>query len=129
MKTLQNNFTTPEQSKRLLELGVPADSADCYYSHYIKTYAHSEYIEILWHRPRFITKDNKPSWNARLMDGTQIYLHCWSVGRLMAIYFISKGLDYWSPQFKKYQIENSAEYFVALIEENIKELDFSKLEE
>ena len=27
---LQNNFTTPEQSKRLLELGVPADSADCY---------------------------------------------------------------------------------------------------
>ena len=31
MKTLQNNFTTPEQSKRLLELGVPADSADIYY--------------------------------------------------------------------------------------------------
>ena len=30
MKKLQNNFTTPEQSKRLLELGVPADSADCY---------------------------------------------------------------------------------------------------
>lgn len=31
MKTLQNNYTTPEQSKRLLELGVPADSADCRY--------------------------------------------------------------------------------------------------
>ena len=30
IKKLQNNFTTPEQSKRLLELGVPADSADCY---------------------------------------------------------------------------------------------------
>ena len=30
MKQLQNNFTTPEQSKRLLELGVPANSADCY---------------------------------------------------------------------------------------------------
>lgn len=29
MSKLQNNFTTPEQSKRLLELGVPADSADC----------------------------------------------------------------------------------------------------
>ena len=29
MVKLQNNFTTPEQSKRLLELGVPADSADC----------------------------------------------------------------------------------------------------
>ena len=54
---------------------------------------------------------------------------CWSVGQLMAIYFISKGLDYWSPQFKKYQIENSAGYFVAIIEENIKDLDLSKLEE
>ena len=31
MKNLQNNFTTPEQSKRLLELCVPADSADMYY--------------------------------------------------------------------------------------------------
>lgn len=28
MKKLHNDFTTPEQSKRLLELGVPADSAD-----------------------------------------------------------------------------------------------------
>jgi len=88
MKKLQNNFTTPEQSKRLLELGVPADSADCYYSHYIKTYAHSEYTEILWHRPRFITEDNNPNWNARLMDGTQTYQPCWSVGRLIEIYEI-----------------------------------------
>lgn len=31
MKKLQNNFTTPEQAQRLLELGVPADSADCYF--------------------------------------------------------------------------------------------------
>lgn len=31
MSKLQNNFTTPEQSKRLLELGVPADSADCFW--------------------------------------------------------------------------------------------------
>lgn len=85
MKTLQNNFTTPEQSKKLLELGVPVDSADCYYSHYIKTYAHSEYTEILWHRPRFITEDNKPSWNAKLMDGTQTYLPCWTVGQLIKI--------------------------------------------
>ena len=32
MKTLQNNFTTPEQSKKLLELGVPIDSADMFYN-------------------------------------------------------------------------------------------------
>jgi hypothetical protein len=85
MKKLQNNFTTPEQSKRLLELGVPADSADCFYSYYKKTYAHSEYVDILWHRPRFITEDNIPSWNAKLLDGTQTYLPCWSVGRLLEI--------------------------------------------
>ena len=88
MKTLQNDFTTPEQSKRLLELGVPADSADCYYSYYIKTYAHSEYTEILWFRPRFITDDNKPDWNAILMGGRKTYLPCWSVGRLMKIMLI-----------------------------------------
>lgn len=29
MKKLQSNYTTTEQSKRLLELGVPANSADC----------------------------------------------------------------------------------------------------
>ena len=91
IKKLQNNFTTPEQSKQLLELGVPADSADCFYSHYIKTYAHSEYTEILWHRPRFITEDNIPNWNARQMDGTQTYLPCWSVGRLIEIWEVVTG--------------------------------------
>lgn len=126
MKKLQNNFTTPECSKRLLELGVPADSADCYYSHYIKTYAHSEYTEILWHRPRFITENNMPIWNARLMDGTQTYLPCWSVGRLMEIIA------------ECYQVDIPFRYFVrgGMMESLINtfidlkgELDFSKLEE
>ena len=114
MKTLQNNFTTPEQSKRLLELGVPADSADC-----VHTYLG---IKIL---PEGIKYSN---YDWMVADGDD-RIPCWSVGQLMAIYFISKGLDYWSPQFKKYQIENSAGYFVAIIEENIKDLDLSKLEE
>ena len=117
MRTLQNNFTTPEQSKRLLELGVPANSADCYWIHVPGCMDGPDYWDC-----RIKKYDNKLYWNPDLVPS-------WSVGRLMAIYFISKGIDYWSPQFKKYQIENSAEYFVALIEENIKELDFSKLEE
>lgn len=29
MKKFQKDHTTPEQSKRLLELGIPADSANC----------------------------------------------------------------------------------------------------
>ena len=43
MKQLQNNFTTPEQSKRLLELGVPADSADMFYNKYMSLSAIPEY--------------------------------------------------------------------------------------
>ena len=39
IKKLQNNFTTLEQSKRLLELGVPADSADMYYKQYSEAVA------------------------------------------------------------------------------------------
>lgn len=38
MKKLQNNFTTPEQSKRLLELDVPADSADCYFDEFSRVF-------------------------------------------------------------------------------------------
>ena len=58
MSKLQNNFTTPEQSKRLLELGVPAWTADCYYQE-------SGKIEI----------------KNTALDG--LYPSCWSVGRLI----------------------------------------------
>ena len=125
IKKLQNNYTTPEQSKRLLELGVPADSADCYYSHYIKTYIHSLYTEILWHRPRFITKDNDPNWNAVLMDGTQTYLPCWSVGRLIEIYEICFGGYFNSRYFGHTLMED----VLLKIEEQIDSIDFSKLED
>lgn len=102
MKTLQSNFTTPEQSKRLLELGVPAWTADCYYTEFGK-------IEIK---------------NTAL---DTLYPSCWSVGRLMEIYEIvgenagqcvttTKGTS---------RIEN----LVKLYEENATLLDFSKLEE
>lgn len=68
MKPLQNNFTTPEQSKRLLELGLPADSADCYYRDFASS------------RVRLIP-------NVREMDDkfgidTNFLIPCWSVGRL-----------------------------------------------
>lgn len=133
MRTLQKTFTTPEQSKRLLELGVPADSADCYYSHYIKTYTHSEYTEILWHRPRFITEDNIPNWNARLMDGTQTYLPCWSAGRLIEIicncHIINNQLtENWICCDKN---TNLIKLLMGDIEAyaNVQHIDFSKLEE
>ena len=72
MKTLQNNFTTPEQSKLLLELGVPADSADCYYS---------DRRSMIW----VLGKFDRIDWEARVGNDL-FYTPCWSVGRLIEIF-------------------------------------------
>lgn len=77
MKKLQCNFTTPEQSKRLLELGVPADSADCYIS--------NEKIFVL-HNCTFQENFNNDLDMARShLINMPHYLPCWSVGRLIEI--------------------------------------------
>lgn len=65
---LQNNFTTPEQSKRLLELGLPADSADCY----CLTTVIGQ-IQIVLPESARSGKDFKQ------------FFPCWSVGRLIEI--------------------------------------------
>ena len=67
MKKLQNNFTTPEQSKRLLELGVPADSADCYYSQTCRTIV---IVDEQIYKKKFY----------------EVVPPIWSVGRLIEIY-------------------------------------------
>ena len=85
IKKLQNDFTTPEQSKRLLELGVPADSANYVYVYYEDenslrmilqqdiTYAvYSESVKLLPNRKT---------------------APCWSAGRLMEIYGICMGVE------------------------------------
>ena len=69
MKKLQNDNTTLEQSKRLLELGVPADSANYYYGKDGKIH----YIDGII--PRSLL------WADGLVP-------CWSVGRLIEIYMI-----------------------------------------
>lgn len=120
MKKLQNNFTTPEQSKRLLELGVPADSADCYWQ------LRSDSLAENWGYRCYI--GTSPAIKDNLFSFRNGYtIPCWSVGRLMEIYEIvgenagqcvttTKGTS---------RIEN----LVKLYEENATLLDFSKLEE
>ena len=127
MEKLQNNYTTPEQSKRLLKLGIPAYSADCYYSSFIKTYSHSDYKEQIWHRPRFITKDNQPDFSAMDLYGYTFYFPCWSIGRLMEII----TLCHLSRDGRFCFRENMCELLVESICEFVKygEMDFSKLEE
>ena len=69
MKTLQNNFTTPEQSRQLLELGVPADSADCY-------------LDVANSRRGILAINGIYNMD---VPTTPRYLPCWSVGRLIEI--------------------------------------------
>ena len=83
MKTLQNNFTTPEQSKRLLELGVQANSADC-----IRVIATNMVLFIQEGRNAeyYIDKYN----NERNVKAEP----CWSVGWLIEIYEICSGIKF-----------------------------------
>ena len=111
MKTLQNNFTTPEQSKRLLELGVPADSADC-----VHTYLG---IKIL---PEGIKYSN---YDWMVADGDD-RIPCWSDGRLMEIYEICNGKT-----FERNDVYNIFSDIFTTIESALlnHKMDFSKLEE
>ena len=109
MKELQNNFTTPEQSKKLLELGVPADSADLYYQDY------GSIPMVVW----TLTQSRD------LRRG--ILKPCWSVGRLIEIYIIARGLD--TAYLPIERGEDMVKYLIRLYEEKVKDLNFSKLEE
>lgn len=79
MKQLQRNFTTPEQSKRLLELGVPAWTADCFLPTDLQ---------------QNIIQDATPTIITYQLDTKEIVwdkvygFPCWSVGRLIEIYEI-----------------------------------------
>lgn len=74
MKKLKNNFTTLEQSKMLLVLGVPANSADCRYELAIHDGGIGQVFCVLG---GVIHSNDIP---------------CWSVGRLMEIIKICSDL-------------------------------------
>jgi hypothetical protein len=115
MKKLQRNYTTPKQSKQLLDLGVPEWTADCCFSK-------SKDGEYICEGVKHIIPDDFCVQSVPFPA-----YPCWSVGRLMEIYEIvgenagqcvttTKGTS---------RIEN----LVKLYEENATLLDFSKLEE
>lgn len=117
MKQLQNNFTDVGQSKRLLELGVPEDSADCCFI----LDGRDEIIERLCveFRLQELEKENyifEDFYN----------LPCWSVGRLIEIWEIC-GNGGRCVTVKKGQ--SRIESLVKLYEENALYADFSKLED
>lgn len=84
MKKLQNDFTTPEQSKRLLELGVPEDSANyCYECSLIG--CEKYYSRELLDDTTFT--EYKRNWESPCVD----VIPCWSVGRLIEIHAACAG--------------------------------------
>lgn len=111
-----------EQSKRLLELGVPVDSADCYL---LRTHTQGDtfIIEVL-HDELYSKKDKFTN----LLE----YLPCWSVGRLIEINRICSTLpdEEWMFPFWKDQ-EDNIEWAIRVMESGVRvgNMDFSKLEE
>lgn len=111
MKTFKNNFTTQEQSKRLLELGVPAWTADCFYP--IKT-----------SDMPIIIADIKVGFNLKYSTP------CWSVGRLIEIHRIYSTLpdeEYMFPFWKDQ--EDNIEWSIRVLESGIMagNIDFQNL--
>lgn len=107
MNNYKNNFTTPEQSKRLLELGVPADSADCYYSQTCRTIVITD------------EQINKKEFY-------KVILPIWSVGRLIEILCTCKKGEEVSFYTWTDKVD-LVEWIIYKIEEA--EPDFSKLED
>lgn len=119
MSKLQNNFTTPEQSKRLLELGVPAWTADCFITLRGAIKARQSMC---------LSKD--------FFLGEPNYAPCWSVGRLIEILEIILGSP-WSDKELLGKQETLLERVLSDFEDVVKykeifkdnRIDFSKLEE
>jgi hypothetical protein len=80
MKQLQCNFTTLEQSKRLLELGVPEWTADCCFSK-------SKDGEYICEGVKHIIPDDFCVQSVPFPA-----YPCWSVGRLIEIYLLCAEL-------------------------------------
>lgn len=119
IKKLQSDLTTPEQSKRLLELGVPADSANYYYQNELP-------------EPKIIPSDRKYQEyiDSRIGTNREIWYFkpCWSVGRLMEIFSkcYTGAKCYYSPR-NLHKTAFWMERFDRLT--MICFMDFSKLEE
>ena len=99
---MNNNYTTKEQSDRLINAGIPVSSADCYYL----DLGLNEYSD-------------RPYWGVST-DG----IPCWSVGRLFEIIAICLPAEIViSTDEYPYVLEN----ILQVIEDCIEEFDFSKL--
>lgn len=130
MKKLQEDHTTPEQSKRLLELGVPKDSANLYNvipTGYIGFCRDKTFSEI---RNEIISVSRTKYHPIYTKDDI---IPCWSVGRLIEIYIIC--IEHYTGDkrliFGQYTVRlGMIDCIIAAIEVGCDDgdIDFSKLE-
>ncbi len=115
MKKLQKDFTTPEQSKRLLELGVPVWTANGQYNDFNG--------DILV----------PPDWSVfSPVYEDNIRKPCWSAGRLIKIVNVCCTDDNVKDEIAievMYSNKNSAQLIIEMMSEYAYVMDFSKLEE
>lgn len=130
-QNLQRNFTTPEQSKQLLEIGVPADSADCYYTSQTAI-SHGENGTIFYH-PKWFEYNDTYSKLKSQFPLTDYLIPCWTTGRLEEIFDICDKdkfvLDEWPSHVANMYLHSltQVEYFVTWATNCKQLLDFSKL--
>ena len=127
---LQNNFTTIEQSKKLLELGVPEWTADMFYD------VNSEKKYRSWEVcPETIQLNTTYRKYLAYGENFDVFKHeyfypCWSVGRLieiMNICSIHNIVSIYRTDRDVTQIDIILETIINRINGN--SIDFSKLEE
>ena len=127
MVKLQNNFTTPEQSKRLLELGVPADSADCIWSSDDNFTSGLYDLSIIPYNKIF-SNDRRLDKNGEVANLQK--LPCWSVGRIIEIIGICAGIKYIHFENLEFTQAECLEKLIRIINEFVKynKIDLSTLE-
>ena len=128
MKTLQSDFTTPEQSEKLLAMGIPANTADFYYE---------RHSDIKFERMNI--RLNKIELADDFFEKHNLYTPHWSTGRLMEIAHICSDstLSYKEEanEIQKFKEEHKCETLIEAVimciadAVSIGGMDFSKLEE
>ena len=126
MEKLQNDYTTPEQSKRLLELGVPADSANLFHECFLIG------GEKYYGKPELIKESDTFSGCKKLLeDYSTIIIPCWSAGRLIEIFELCTGVlwqDTAQPSVKQPTLIERVIDTIVLFNRHVP-MNFSKLEE
>ena len=109
-----NNYTTPEQSKELLEIGLPEYTADCYYS---CSWAGFKYFT-------YIGPYIKGSTNMAII--TERDMPCWSIGRLMEIYLkCHEGFVWCGFEFNASEADNMIDKLIERFKKSESKFNYS----